>query len=103
MSLARNVLNEQDLNRHRASDRLDQQARTSNKRTRFPKGHLYDQRYAQEHAVELAARKEEEKQARLNKRRSAQEKGKEKAPAPQEPCIAGPSTALPEGWVYPYM
>ncbi len=61
---AKRVLAEQDVAKLQASQELDQAARASNKRTRYPQGHLFDQEYQEEHAEELAERKREEERGR---------------------------------------
>jgi hypothetical protein len=62
--MAEKVLLELELERHKASEAMERAARGRGKLTRFPKGHVYSQRYHEEHAVELAARKAKEKEAR---------------------------------------
>ena len=92
-ALADAVLMEQDLRKREAAEALDRAARTST-RTRYPQGQLFDQKYQEEHAIELAAAKESERQTRLKR------KGKSKATEQVEPqelvqtCPTGPSTSL---------
>ena len=70
---------EQDLERREAASQLDRVARGSNKRQRFPQGQLFDQKYQEDHAEELAKRKREENDRKKTKRSSARPKGKENA------------------------
>ncbi len=50
---AEKVLLEKDLEKRWAAEELDKAARGSNKRTRFPQGQLFDQKYQEDHAQEL--------------------------------------------------
>ena len=95
-SQAENVLLQKDLEKWRAADELDKAARGSNKRTRFPQGHLFDQKYQEDHAEELQERKEAEKEGRAKKRRAAAAKGKGRASALVESSEAGPSNTMRE-------
>ena len=90
------VLAEEHKRQRDEAEELDRQARSNNKRQRFPTGMLFDQKYRDEHLQELADRKEAEKQAREAKRRLAKAKGKEKAPDLAETSEAGPSNSVPE-------
>lgn len=88
------VLLEKDLERRRAAEELDKVARASNKRTRFPHGALFDQKYQEEHAEELAERREAEKQRKEPKKAVGRPRRKVVSSNPVEPCIAGPSTLV---------
>ncbi len=86
------MLLEKDLERRRAAEELDKVARASNKRTRFPHGASFDQKYQEEHAEELAERREAEKQSQ--KKAVGRPRRKVVSTNPVEPCIAGPSTLV---------
>ena len=77
--MAAKQLLEQDLERREAASQLDRVARGSKKRQRFPQGQLFDQKYQEDHAEELAKRKREENDRKKTKRSSARAKGKENA------------------------
>ena len=68
--LAEKVVMQRDLERRDAAAELDRMARSHGKRQRFPQGQLFDQRYQEEHAEELAARRLEE-EGRKRARRTA--------------------------------
>jgi len=51
---AKNVLLEKDAERWKAAEELVKVARGSNKRTRFPQGQLFHQKYQEDHAEELS-------------------------------------------------
>ena len=70
--LAEKVMMQRDIERRDAAAKQDREARSHGKRQRFPKGHLFDQRYQQEHAEELAARKEAEEGRKRARRAAAQ-------------------------------
>ena len=89
---AKNVLLEKDLERREAAEKLDRAARGSNKRQRFPQGHLFDSEYAEDHAQELAARKVVEEGRKAAKRRPAQARRQQEASKPVQEGQAGPST-----------
>jgi len=76
--------------------RAGKATRGSNKRTRFPQGQLSDQKYQEDHAQELQARKDAEKEGRARKKRAAGAKGKVKAPNTVESSEAGPSNTVQE-------
>ena len=54
--LAERSLLEKDIERRDAATELDQVARSHGKRTRYPLGQLFDQKYQEDHAEELAER-----------------------------------------------
>ncbi len=93
---AEKVLLEKDLEKRWAAEELDKAARGSNKRTRFPQGQLFDQKYQENHAQELQARKDAEKEGRARKKRAAGAKGKVKAPNTVESLEADPSNTVRE-------
>ena len=93
---AEKVLLEKDLEKRWAAEELDKAARGSNKRTRFPQGQLFDQKYQEDHAQELQARKDAEKEGRARKKRAAGAKWKVKAPNTVESLEAGPSNTVQE-------
>ncbi|WVW81829.1 hypothetical protein I302_103826 [Kwoniella bestiolae CBS 10118] len=80
---AEKVLVEVELNKRKAAEDLDKEARGSKKQTRYPRGQLFDQKYQETHATELAERKEREREAmeksklknRPKKKRHASEAG----------------------------
>lgn len=96
MVMAEKVLLELELERHKASEAMERAARGKGKLTRFPKGHVYSQKYQEEHAVELAARKEREKEGHARKKRIACASRKGKGCAPQEISSGSSSTIAPE-------
>ena len=88
------LLLEKDLERRRATEELDKVARASTKRTRFSQGASFDQKYQEEHAGELAERREAEKQRKEPKKAVGRPRKKMVSSNPVEPCIAGPSTLV---------
>ena len=68
--LAEKVVMERDLERREAAAEVDRAARGTGKRQRFPQGQLFDQQYHDEHAEELAERRETE-EGRKRARRTA--------------------------------
>ena len=49
-ALAEKVLLERDLVKKQAASAMEKAARSSGKRQRYPQGHLFDQKYQEEHA-----------------------------------------------------
>ena len=90
---AKTVLLEQDQAKRQAANELDLAARRSNKRTRFPQGHLFDQKYQEEHAQELAERKEREKQSKGKKKAAARPRKQAGGSDSVHGPTAGPSTS----------
>lgn len=91
--LAEKVLLERDLEERRASKTAKRGARGRRKITRFPNGHAYSQRYQEEHAVKLTARKEKEKEDRARRSREAHASRKKKKAvlfriSPMGPCLS---------------
>ena len=72
-ALARETLMRRDLEWREAAAELDRGARSHGKRQRFPQGQLFDQKYQEDHAEELAERRQVEgtqKRARKGKARA---------------------------------
>jgi len=89
---AKNVLMEKDAERQEAAEELDKVARGSNKRTRFPQGQLFDQKYQEDHLEELSERRQAEEQRKAPKKARGRPRKEVVSSNPVEPCIAGPST-----------
>ncbi|AGV14708.1 hypothetical protein C343_06062 [Cryptococcus neoformans C23] len=85
---ARNALLEEELARAKAAQALDKATRGSKKKQRHPEGQLFDPLYQEEHAEELAVRKEE---ARRKRRRTARARRNETEPNAAHACTPGPS------------
>ena len=94
--LATIVLLEKDMERREAAAELDQAARGSKKRTRYAQGQLFDQKYQEDHAEELAKRKEAEEGKKQAKKARGRPRKVVEVPNPGEACIAGPSTTTPK-------
>lgn len=88
---AKRVLAGQEVAKLRASQEVDRAARASNKRTRFPQGHLFDQHYQEAHAEEIAEQKREEEKRKAANKAAARRKNPPTAPNADESCLAGPS------------
>lgn len=86
-ALAENILLREEIQKRQASGELDKAARAGGKRTRFPQGHVFDQKYQEDHAEKLALRKEAERQAREKRAAEARSKRKGKRPAAQKQSI----------------
>ncbi|WWC94365.1 hypothetical protein V866_001207 [Kwoniella sp. B9012] len=76
---AEKVLVEVELNKRKAAEELDKEARGSKKQTRYPKGKFFDQKYQETHATELSERKEREREAMEKARRKHHPKQKKHA------------------------
>jgi len=85
---------EKDAERQEAAEELDKVARGSEKRTRFPLGHLFDQKYQEVHAEELSERRQAEEQRKAQKKARGRPRKEVVSSNPVEPCIAGPSTQI---------
>ena len=92
--LTENVLLQRENASMREAQRLDRVTRGSRETLRFPSGHLFDPVYEAHHIEELAARKEQEMEARQKKRQNSR-----KAKQPAQPNFvqlqfAGPSSPV---------
>ena len=90
------VLLEKDAERHEAAAQLDRAARGSRKRTRYAQGQLFDQKYQEDHAEELAERRRAEEQRRQIRRPRGRPRRLVEVQDHDEECIGGPSTLVQE-------
>ena len=70
------MLEEEDQKKRKAAEQLDKEARSGGKLTRYPHGMLFDQKYQDTHATELAERKEAELATRAKKEQSGRARGR---------------------------
>ncbi|EIW67208.1 hypothetical protein TREMEDRAFT_33656, partial [Tremella mesenterica DSM 1558] len=93
-SLAETALLRMELDGERETRKLDQVARGSRKRQTYTNGQLFDPRYQEEHAEELAIRKAEEEEAKQRKRNAARKKQPQREQNLARDCTPGPSTSV---------
>lgn len=94
--LAEKDLMEVEHGKQRAADHLLEATRGKGKRTKHSHGQLFDQKYLEDNAIQLAARKEKEEQGKNDRAGESQSNRKKKERALDTENIAGLSRSVPE-------
>lgn len=95
--MAAKVLLEKDLERHRETRKLQDAVDKGGKKPRYPHGELYDQKYAEDNAVQLGARLQAERVAKEQTKRKSRPKQRQSMHALDTAETAGSSKTTQEG------